>query len=80
MKIYAMSKTAKGSVRLGILSLNISDFLNSHMSEFNTTGRLERCEDKRATVAYSIRFDMVEEGNGEQNSMVERDGSSDAAQ
>lgn len=58
-----MSKNAKGTKRLGFANLDLSDFLNSRMNLFNSSIKLLRCEDKKALLAYQLKFEMRDESS-----------------
>jgi hypothetical protein len=43
---------------VGVASFDLGDFLNSHLTIFNNTERLTKCEDRRASIGYQLVFEV----------------------
>ena len=58
LKILVTSRTGRTNQVVGVANFDLGDFLNSHLTIFNTTERLTKCEDRRASIGYQLIFEV----------------------
>lgn len=58
MKLIAYGKSEHENKIVGVANFDLGDFLNSHMTLFNSKEKLTRCDDRRASIGYQLAFEV----------------------